>query len=353
MLEAGMSVKVREKRGRLYLDVYQSGKRTWEALNLSLTPDKARNKEIRRLAEICRSKRETQLLTGAWNINNPVSGKMPLVAFLEDYSKNYKKPSIVMTCVNHIKEFHGGGIILAHITSKWVEDFQNYMLKKEGISQSTAGYYSRILRSALSKAVKNNMIMKNPSDGIKHISIPETELIYLNSEELKRLAAAAVGDPYGLEVRRAFLFACHTGLRIVDLESITWRRIETNPMQIIKIQVKTKPPVYIPLSKSVRKLIIDGREHQPDELVFNLGTHNRRTSYTYLQKWGREAKITKPMGWHTARRTFATLALENGADIYTVSKLLGHTSIRHVVKYVKATDKLRREAVEALPEIEV
>jgi hypothetical protein len=59
-----MSVKVREKRGRLYLDIYQSGKRTWESLNLALTKNKAQNREIYRLAEICRSKRETQLLAG-------------------------------------------------------------------------------------------------------------------------------------------------------------------------------------------------------------------------------------------------------------------------------------------------
>jgi hypothetical protein len=59
-----MSVKVWEKRGKLYLDIYIGGKRTWEALRLTLTPDRAQNKEIMRFAEICRSKRETQLLTG-------------------------------------------------------------------------------------------------------------------------------------------------------------------------------------------------------------------------------------------------------------------------------------------------
>jgi hypothetical protein len=70
-----MSVKVREKRGKLYLDTYLGGKRAWEALGLALTGDKAQNKEIYRLAEICRSKRETQLLTGSWNIQDPVSSK--------------------------------------------------------------------------------------------------------------------------------------------------------------------------------------------------------------------------------------------------------------------------------------
>jgi site-specific recombinase XerD len=45
------------------------------------------------------------------------------------------------------------------------------------------------------------------------------------------------------------------------------------------------------------------------------------------------------------------MALENGVDIYTVSKLLGHTNINQMAKYAKVTDKLRREAIAALPEL--
>jgi hypothetical protein len=50
-----MGVKIREKRGKLYLDIYAGGRRAWEALHLTLTSDKKQNKEIMRLAEICRS----------------------------------------------------------------------------------------------------------------------------------------------------------------------------------------------------------------------------------------------------------------------------------------------------------
>jgi hypothetical protein len=50
-----MGVKVREKRGKLYLDIYHGGKHSWESLHMSLTKDRGRNREILRLAEICRS----------------------------------------------------------------------------------------------------------------------------------------------------------------------------------------------------------------------------------------------------------------------------------------------------------
>jgi site-specific recombinase XerD len=70
-------------------------------------------------------------------------------------------------------------------------------------------------------------------------------------------------------------------------------------------------------------------------------------------KWASLAGVAKPVGWHTARRTFATWELEQGVDIYTVAKLLGHKKLKLVAKYAQATDKLRREAVAALPEIKL
>jgi integrase len=348
-----MGVKLREKRGKLYLDVYQGGKRSWESLHLELTKDKLRNKEIWRLAEICRSKRETQLLTGAWDINDPVAGKVSLTDYMEQYSKNYKNPNTVNCCIKYIKKFHGGGIQLIQITPKWIDDFQNFLLKQDNLSQGSAAFYSGILRSALNRAVTNEMILRNPADVVQKISSPEPEMLFLNIDELKALAKTAIDDPYGAEVRRAFIFACYTGLRISDLETLTWGKIATNPIQIIKSQEKTKNPAYIPLNKTMQTLIFDGKSHSADENVFNLSAHNRRTSYNYLKKWAERAGIKKTIGWHTARRTFATMTLENGADIYTVAKLLGHVNISNVTKYAKVTDKLRMEAVNALPEIKL
>jgi integrase len=349
-----MSVKVREKRGKLYLDVYRGGKRSWESLHLSLTKNKDQNKEILRLAEICRSKRETQFLTGAWDITDPVAGKISLIKYMEDFAKTYKKPTVINCCIKYVKQFHGNGVIqLLQITPKWCDDFQNFLLKQEAISRNTVAFYARILRTALNKAVANEIILKNPANHVQKISAPEPELEFLNFEEVKALAGTKLDDRYGAEVRRAFLFSCYTGLRIIDIETLAWGKITNNPMQIIKVQEKTKNAVYIPLSKSAQAILGGIEGHIADEPVFNLSSHNRRTSYYYLKDWALKANIRKNIGWHTARRTFATMALENGADIYTVSKLLGQTSIKHTTKYAKVTDRLRMEAVNALPEIPV
>jgi integrase len=127
------------------------------------------------------------------------------------------------------------------------------------------------------------MILKNPADVVQKISTPEPEMIFLNINEVKALAETIIDNPYGAEVRRAFLFSCFTGLRVSDLETITWGKIEKNPLQIIKSQAKTKNPVYIPLNKSAQTLIIDGNSHTAHEKIFNLSTHNRRTAIFTLK----------------------------------------------------------------------
>jgi integrase len=350
-----MGVKIREKRGKLYLDIYQEGKRKWEAIGLTVTKDKTQNKEVMRLAEICRSKREMQLLTSAWNLQDPIAGRKKLVGYLEELAKQYtsSRKQTVMNCVHHLKNYENGRVIqIEQMTPQWIEGFYRYLKNDAGLALTSAGLYSRTLRAALKKAVESGIIQKNPADTVKQIHAPESEQSFLNLEEVQRLADTTVGGAVTAEVKRAFLFACQTGLRISDLETLIWDQIEQNPMQIIKRQKKTESAVHIPLSVTALKLLNNGKPHTANVFTLPEGK-SRRNTYLYLRKWAEKAGIRKRVSWHTARRTFATLALENGADIYTVAKLLGHTSIGQVAKYAKVTDKLRRNAIAGLPEIKL
>jgi integrase len=192
--------------------------------------------------------------------------------------------------------------------------------------------------------------LRNPAEAVPAFSAPETELIFLNATELQRLADVKPQGGVAAEVWRAFLFACQTRFRVSDIETLTWRQIESSPAQIIKRQKKTRNPVYIPLSETAQILSTVGRNIAPDEKIFSL-PKDKCSTYKKLKKWAKAAGVTKNVTWHTARRTFATLALENGVDGYTVAKLLGHVSINQVAKYAKVTDGLRRKAIAALPAI--
>jgi len=345
-----MSVKIRKKRGKLYLDIYTNGRRTWEALHLTLTGDKAQNKDAMRLAEICRAKRELQVVSGEWGILDPGSDKKTLYVFAKEMADSGKYAVRISSVLQYLEKYQGGKTIqISRINKRWLENFQDFLLKH--LSTNTARNYILGICQILNKAVQDNIILKNPGREVEIIKKEESERVFLNIEEMQKLANIEAKTDQEKDVKRAFIFACYTGLRVSDLITITWGNIEHNPPQIVKSQKKTGVRVYIPLHKTARTIIDDNILHEHDDLIFPWLDVIKNNRNLYLTKWADRANIGKSIGWHTARHTFAVKSLESGADIYTVSKLLGHTDITATQVYAKATDKMKREAVNALPEI--
>ncbi|KAA6336150.1 hypothetical protein EZS27_015675 [termite gut metagenome] len=149
------------KRGKLYLDIYEKGQRKWESLHLDLSDDKELNREIWRLAEICRAKRNLQMVSGDWGLIDPIGGRKTLYHFIESLAKG-RGPSDRFVCVlRHLKRFPGGTTIqIGQINEKWVADFQSYLLKS--LAQNTAHFYAGAIQQVLNQAVLDNIIAKNP-----------------------------------------------------------------------------------------------------------------------------------------------------------------------------------------------
>ena len=221
------------------------------------------------------------------------------------------------------------------------------------MSLSTVDTYTSVIRAALNLAVRRNIIPKNPISSVSREKVPQKKIVWLNAEELNLLSKAPIDYLVGKDMKRAFLFSCHTGLRLSDLRTLKWGEIERSPPQIVKNQEKTKEQVYIPLGNTAWKLINDSKIHDFRSPVFPGLNGKKHGHYIRLMQWAKNAGINKKIGWHTARHTFAVLALEGGADIYTVSKLLGHTDVKTTQRYAQATDKMKRSAVNALPAVEI
>ena len=142
------------------------------------------------------------------------------------------------------------------------------------------------------------------------------------------------------------MFSCFTGLRISDVRGLEWKDISVNNGQtyISVVMQKTNAPVYIPLSKQAMKWMPEKKDAATGGHVFNplvnFGNVNEN-----LKKWAKAAGVNKHVSYHTSRHTFATMMLTLGADIYTVSKLLGHRSVKHTQIYAKILDKKKDEAV--------
>jgi len=105
------------------------------------------------------------------------------------------------------------------------------------------------------------------------------------------------------------------------------------------------------LSKTALALIGNTVNCPPSTKVFK--TPKDRQCRYILEKWGKQAKIEKHLHWHIGRHSFATLNLTQGADLYTVSKLLGHKNIATTQIYAKVIDEKKRKAVDSLPQLEL
>jgi integrase len=323
-----MGVSIRVHKEKIYLDIWHNGRRKWEPLGLTIPADKAQRTEIMRLAEVCKSKREAQILSGEWGMVDPVSGKQTLIEYMNGIAEGRGQNDFTHKAVKHLEKFPGGNISLGGVTEKWIEDFQEYLLKETELSKKTIAHYSGAVRYALRKAARDRIIPRNPAVGVKGVSVPESDRVYLTAPEVQSLANAPITGELGAEIKQAFLFGCYTGLRISDLKTLTWGDIQRDPLQINKRQEKTKRKAFVPLHAVAWGIIDDKRLHGYKDLVFPAVAQSKTNTNEYLKRWAKKAGIEKNIGWHTARHTFVVLSLESETEIYTLSKLLGHTDVK-------------------------
>lgn len=345
-----MGVKIREQRSRLYLDIYWQKHRHWESLGLTLGSDPRANKETWRLAEIIRQKRELQLVSGEHGLIDPIEGKRSLIEYAESLAEKTDSKNPLPKSLRYLGRY-AGTIQIEAIKEQWVEGYRDFLLEQKGIGKSTASKYFSALAMILRRATRDRILPRNPAESVKGITAPESVKVYLTPSELMRLAEERLGGELGAEVKRAFLFAALTGFRISDIRSLSWGDVTRDPWQIMKRQAKTGRVVAVPLNEAAVRLIKEDVIHGREDLVFPRLTESKANTNQYLVAWARAAHVDKQLGWHTARRTFATLILSGGADIATVSRLLGHTKVATTMIYAKSTDEAKRAAVAALPDI--
>lgn len=349
-----MGVHIRIRGGIIHL-IYRIGDRRYEeTTGLHTSTINEQNKEVMALAEVLRSKKEIELVKG-FNGIDPAESRMSLYDYVAKCA--VKARTAMERVLPFLDEFGGRRIKISAVTPRWYEDFQNRMISDSGLSSPhSQEKYCCFVRQCLRKAVRDGIIPRDPSSGIKHISLPDSKKEFLSAAEVKRMALTphhakgAMRPELQDEVRRAFLFACVTGFRISDIRQLTWECIDIEHMQIIKRQQKTGRIVVVPVLPNTLKLLGEPSENEK-AFVFPFLSASRSTTNRFILAWAKEAGIKKHVTWHTARHTDATLLLESGTDLYTVMRLLGHTKIQTTMQYAVVSDRKKREAVKNLPDV--
>ena len=349
----------------LYLDVYRNGKRTYEYLKMYLIPETDRN--ARRQNEITmaaanaiKSKRIIELTSGEAGIVNHVD-KVYLLDWMKTYKeyqeKRDKKGVGQIIAVTHIlKDYAGERFTLDRIDLDFCQGYIDYMLttyrpKGKPIAASTRNTYYQIFNGALNAAVRAKRLLRNPFNEMEKSEkpkMPESVRSYMTIEEVRSLIATPMENE---TVKSAYLFSCFCGLRISDVKGLKWKDVflDHGQYRLAVAMQKTKEPLYLPISDEALKWLPQRGEAKDDDFIFPL-THEG-TINNILQKWAKAAGVTKHISFHVARHTHATMMLTLGADLYTVSKLLGHKNIATTQIYAKIVDKKKEEAISLIPNL--
>ena len=344
--------KVKNIRNYEYLDLYLIDKPKSQA-------DRQHNKDTLKVAESIKAKRELEIKNGLYGFPNDFKRQTDFVEYLKAKAEERKESKGNYgnwgSALKHFKAFAGERVTFREIDPAFCERFKNYLVKdartKSGqkLSTSSVSSYFNKFRACLKSAVKENIILSNPSIDVKTPKLIEHEREYLTLDELKR--AAKIDCRYEV-LKRAFLFSCLTGLRWSDIQKLTWSEVQRNAesWRITFHQKKTKGLQYLDINNQARNYMGDPGE--PDERVF-IGLKYSSYVNVELTKWMLKAGITKDITFHSARHTFAVLQLTLGTEIYTLQKLLGHSEIRTTQVYAKIIDEKKREAVNRIPDINI
>ncbi len=352
----------------LYLDAYVKGVRKVEALGLYLIPEKTkedrqRNIKTREIAEQIKAERIIALQHHSVRQWNKVKKScISLVDFLKEYEQEKigfsestlkGRRDMRKKVEAYLKETDMIDTIMPNVDVDFCRGFLEFLCHaKNGvtktdtiISSGGAHHHQSTLNGALNKAVREGLLSKNPLMDISNqekFQPSESVREYLTLEEIQ--TAMETPCPHK-DVKRAFLFSCFCGLRLGDIRSLTWRKILTSPdgqtLYVRTKMQKTKRLINLPLSNEAIDCL--NKRENPDAPIFVLPTVSNVERN--LSFWMRDANIKKHITFHCARHTFATMMLTLGADIYTVSKLLGHSNVNTTAIYAKIVDQKKVETV--------
>ena len=370
-----MKVSLRQKpiakeRLRLFLDFYpailnpSTGKPTRrEFLDLYLfekpknTIEREHNKETKLLAENIRAQRQIQIQSEDYGFLSRGKKQLDFLDYFKELTSKRKSSKgnhdNWLSTYNYLVAFAPAPLPISHITPIFCNDFKEFLLTneepiKEGkskkiLSQNSAHSYFNKFKASVNKAFADGLMLENPIKRIDGIKQAETNREFLTQEELDLLVKTECDPPV---LRRAALFAILTGLRWGDIMSLTWSQIQYSEKDhyIRFLQKKTKGAETQPISETAVSLL--GERGLDNQKVFGL-TYSAWLN-SKLKLWVRDAGIRKKITFHCFRHTYATLQLNKGTDIYTVSKLLGHRDIKTTQIYTKIIDQKKRDSVDII-----
>ena len=240
------------------------------------------------------------------------------------------------------KKFGRNDISLSLVDYSFVNAFDIYLKTEYQLKPNTALTYHKHLKKAMNTGIAMNLISHNPYSSFK-VSRNETHRDYLTIQELEQIRNKEISTLRMETIRDIFIFACYTGLGYAELEKLNRMHIQQGNdggKWIIIDRTKTDIRCRVPL---LPQAIVILQKYENFPVTQNRGkllpVYSNQKMNEYLKELAGICGINKNLSMHVARHTFATtVTLSNGVPIETVSKMLGHTSLKTTQIYARIVD---------------
>ncbi|MDE6590130.1 MAG: site-specific integrase, partial [Oscillospiraceae bacterium] len=310
------------------------------------------------------------------------SGQYTVEEWCWSWHENYCKPAVKDSTAEYYRSYiehhiapNIGKIKLEKLTTLDLQKFYNKE-KKGGRVEKYAGMEDRslsartvrglhaMLRTALDQAVKERLIPYNPAIGCRLPPKEKKEMQILPPEKIGAYLSAA--EEHG--VLPMFYLELTTGLRRGELTALLWTDldVESRTLTVSKSAGRLKGEVRVTQPKtanSIRTIILpketvdllvqEHAKHPDNPVMFPSPVTGKmygpdcvgRLHKTLMRKAG----LTENVTLHGLRHTYATLAIQNGVDVKTVSKILGHYSAGFTLDtYTHVTGEMQKEAADRM-----
>ena len=361
-------VRIREKELKdgnksLYLDIYMNGNRKKEGLKLYIVPEvsaaaKLQNKNTWKLAEQIKAQRILDIQkVGMVDWEKVKKINTTLIDWVNKYvdekeglseSSIRSKRNVKDRIVEYLKFIKQENLPLNKVDKDFAKGFVAFLKTctynegKKTLSATTQRIFINRFGTIMENAIREGIVSVNPFRLLDKKEKPQkqnAEKEFLTIDELKKVIATPCRYPI---VKKAFLFSCFTGFRWSDVITLEPKHIhdavDGKTQYIEKKQVKTKQDVVVPLCTDALKWM---PKPVADKTIFHELQITSTTVEVILKEWMEAAGIKKHITYHCSRHTAATMWLTLGANLYVVSKLLGHRSIKVTEVYARIVDQTK------------
>lgn len=242
------------------------------------------------------------------------------------------------------------------ISTKDALEFQSH-LAKSGHNPKGVNLLIGCLRQIFKYAVDIDTISKSPFDRIPNLKKGQKLFEYLTDTEIRTLLKVSVNSEY----YPAYFTAIYTGLRRGELAALKWDRVDfvknridvtrTRDRYGLRENTKSNKLRVVPIATELRPLLLGLSNRRSSDFVFTYKSGvelNFNHISRELKKSLKLAGINRNIRFHDLRHTFASQYMMKGGSIYTLQKLLGHSSIQMTEIYAHLSKDHLSDAIEVM-----